>query len=100
MDLKNGEKMRWANPHLFRHPPAIFRDASGIVIGADAAVEACIEAVGHTAVAAKESVAQAGNGREQRRAQRHGSSAPVSSGFSSANPASLVRLGSEIASTL
>src|SRR3982074_3455336 len=99
MGLMNAEKMLRRDAHLLRHPPAILRDIGGIVARADAAIQACVNAVGHTAVAGEESGTQAGNGREQRRCQLHGSSAPAAC-FSSANPASVVRLGSEIASTL
>src|SRR5712664_470590 len=102
MNLEYAEKIRRRDAHLLRHPAAIFRDIGGIVVRAEAAIETSIDAIGHAAVARKESVAQAGNGREQRRSQPHGSSASASSfsSFSSLNPASKVRWGPEIASTL
>src|SRR6202166_3809821 len=99
MDLPDAEKMLGRDAHLLRHPAPILRALGGIVVRAEAAIEALVDAVGHAAVAREESVAQAGNGREQRGAQHHGSSA-LPSGVSSAKPASEVRLGSETASTL
>src|SRR5260370_39398098 len=99
MNLEYAKKIRRRDAHLLRHPAAIFRDIGGIVVRAEAAIETSVDAIGHAAVARKESVAQAGNGREQRRSQPHGSSAPASC-FSSINPASELRWGSEIASTL
>src|SRR4030081_183757 len=87
------------HPLLLRHWAAIFRDIGRIVVRAEAAIETGVDALGYAAVARKESVAQAVNGREQRRSQLHGSSA-LASCFPSINPASEVRGGSEIASTL
>ncbi len=46
----------------------------GIVVGADAAIEAVVDAAGDAAFAGEERMTQAGNGREQRRSQRHGGS--------------------------
>src|SRR4030081_4018490 len=87
------------HPLLLRHWAAIFRDIGMIVVRAEAAIETGVDAIGYAAVARKESVAQAGNGREQRRCQLHGSSA-LASCFPSINPASEVRWGSGVASTL
>src|SRR5258708_39088973 len=98
MGLVHAEKMLRCDADLFGHPAAVLRNLGRIVFRAEAAIEALIDAVGHAALAREESVAQAGDGREQRRSQRHGSSALLS--CSSANPASAVRLGSETASTL
>src|ERR1700688_3590479 len=99
MDLPRAEKMLGTDAHLLRHPAAIFRDIAGIVVGAETAIEAAVKAVGHPPLAREESMAQPGNGREQRRSERHGVS-PPESGVSSANPASEARWGSETASTL
>src|SRR5882762_4286696 len=99
MDLPYAEEMLRRDAHLLRHPPAVFGHLGGIVLRAEAAIEALVDAVGHAAVARKESVAQAGNGREQRRSQLHGGPASAS-GCLSLNPASAVRWGPEIASTL
>src|SRR6266478_1714774 len=99
MDLPDAEKMLGRHAHLLGHPATIFRDPGGVVVRAEAAIEALVDAVGHAAVARKESVAQAGNGREQRRSQLHGGPASAS-GCLSLNPASAVRWGPEIASTL
>src|SRR6202035_2926579 len=99
MALMHAEKMRGRHTHLLRHPATIFRDSGGIVVGAAPPLGGCIKANGDAAFAAEESVTQAGDGREQRRLQLHGTSA-LASGLSSANPAREMRLGSEIASTL
>src|ERR1700687_5882340 len=99
MGLMHAEKMLGRHPHLLRHSAAIFRDIGRIVVRADATIEACVNALGHAAGARKKSMTQAGNGREQRGSQPHGSSARASC-LSSLNPASEVSCGSEIASTL
>ena len=65
MDLEGAEQALRRDAHLLRHPAAIFRDIGGIVVGAEAAVEALVDALGHAAVARKERVTEAGNGREQ-----------------------------------
>src|SRR5215210_6434665 len=99
MDLPYAEKVRRRDAHLLRHSPTVFSDSSGIVVRAKPAIEAIVKAAGHAAVAGKEGVAQARNGRQQRRSDHHAGSA-FSSGLSSAKPASELRLGSETASTL
>ena len=76
MNLMHAEKMRGRHPHPFGHPAAIFRDISGVVVGAEAAIEASVDATGNAALAAKESVTQAGNGREQRRCRGHARGRP------------------------
>ena len=58
------EKMRGQDGHLLRHAAAVFRDIGGIVIRTKAAIEAVVKAAGYTALAGKESMAQAGNGRK------------------------------------
>src|SRR5260221_9367467 len=98
MGLMHVEKMRRGDAILFRHPGAVLRNIGGIVFRAEAAIEALVDAIRHPALAREEGVTQAGNGREQRRSHHHEASASVSG--SSANPASVVRLGSETASTL
>jgi hypothetical protein len=62
MDLMHPEEMGGCNPHLLRHAAAIFRDIGRVVIGAEAAVEAGIDAAGHAALAREEGVPQARNG--------------------------------------
>src|SRR3977135_30969 len=99
MGLPDAEEMLRRDAQLLSQSAAIFRDIGRIVARAEAAIETGVDAIGYAAVARKESVAQAGNGREQRRCQLHGSSA-LASCFPSINPASEVRWGSEIASTL
>src|SRR6185437_2539266 len=69
------------------------------IVRADAGIEAFIDAGGDTAFAREESVAQAGNGGQQRGGRHHRASVG-SSGCSSPKPVSRGRLGSEIASTL
>src|SRR3981081_4107343 len=97
MGLPDAEEMLRRDAHLLRHPAATFPHLGRIVVGAEAAIETGVDAIGYAAVARKESVAQAGNGREQRRCQLHGSSA-LASCFPSVNPAPWVPGGSEVAS--
>jgi hypothetical protein len=66
MDLEGAEQALRRDAHLFRHPAAIFRDIGRIVVRAEAAVEALVDALGHAAFARKERVTQAWNGGEQR----------------------------------
>src|ERR1700730_7933064 len=100
--LPHAEKMLRTDAHLLRHTAAIFSNAGGIVAGAEAAIEAGIDAAGYPALAAKERVTQAGNGRQQRRSRHHGVAACAAgfSSFTSLNPARSVMCGSETASTL
>src|SRR4051794_2987453 len=102
MGLVQAEKTLGGNAHLRRHPAAVFGDLGRIVVRADAGVEACIDAAGDAAVAVEECVAQAGNGREQRRSRYHRAPALPSCAASAAslNPARSARCGSETASTL
>src|ERR1700712_4847124 len=114
MNLVQAEKSLGCHTDRLRHPAAIFRDMGGIVIRAEATIEAGINALGGAALAAEKAVTQARNGRKERRSRNHGDSVPVScpvpcppvfcpapsSWFSSLNPANLPRGGSETASTL
>ena len=106
MDLVQGEKMRRRNAHVFRHPAAIFGDMGGIVARADAGIEARIDAAGDAALAREESVAQARNGREQRRGKRRhgrcirGVMVRPPQSVRRSKPASAERCGSETPSTL
>src|SRR5205807_1059978 len=84
---------------LLRHAPAIFHHLGLVVIGAKSAVEARIDAFGHAALAGEEGVAQARDGRQQRRAQHH-ACLPFSFGGSSERPASEIRSGCEMPITL
>src|SRR6202012_2312533 len=84
---------------LLGHPPAVFRDMGGIVVRPEAAIEAGIDAAGDAALAGEKGVAQARNGREQRRSQRHRVST-LAVDSASVSPAIEVRWGSEIATTL
>src|SRR5665213_2587156 len=90
MDLPDAEEMRRCDLHPLGHPAAVLRDMGGIVVGADAAIEALIDALGRAAVAGEESVAQPGNCRQQRRSEHHAGSA-LASGFSSSKPARAAR---------
>src|ERR1700694_5979790 len=99
MDLPDAQEMLGRNAHLRRHPAPVLPDIDGIVVRAEAAIEASVNALGHAALAGKEGMMQAGNGREQRRGEPHVSSA-LASCRSSLSPASEVIEGSEIASTL
>jgi hypothetical protein len=64
MDLVQAEKAIGCDPHLLGHPPPIFRDMGGVIVGTKAAIEALVNAAGHAAFAGKEGVAQARNGRK------------------------------------
>src|SRR5437868_13533224 len=99
MDLVRAEQALGRHAHLFGHPPAIFRDTGGIIVGAQPAIEGFVDSTGHPALAGEERVAQPRNGCEQRRSERHAVSSPGAGG-SSLRPATAVRLGSVIASTL
>src|SRR3954471_22629771 len=99
MGLVEGEQALGRNAHPFGHAAAVFRNLAGIVVRSGAAVEAFVNPAGDAAFAGEKGVAQAGNGREQRRTQHHGVSA-FASGLSSESPASATRSGCEIASTL
>ena len=50
--------MRWAHTELLRHAAAVFLDMGGIVVRADAAIEAAIDAAGHAPLAGEERMAQ------------------------------------------
>src|SRR5216683_2093218 len=97
MDLMHVEEILGRNAHLLSHPAAVFADISGIVAGAEPAIEAAIDAIGDAAVAGEEGVAKAWNGREQGRTEHH---ADPPAGFSSLSPGSIVSLGSDIPKTL
>src|SRR6476646_2155450 len=97
MGLVEGQQPLGRDAHPFGHAAAIFRDVDGVVVRSGAAIAAFVNAAGHAAFASEKGVAQAGNGREQRRTQHHGVSASC---VSSENPASATRSGCEIASTL
>src|SRR5258705_10137257 len=99
MDLVRAEQGLRCNTHLLGHSAAIFRDAGGVVVGAEAAIEALVDSARYPALAGEEGVAQPGNGCEQRRSERHAVSSPGAGG-SSLRPATEVRLGSVTASTL
>ena len=75
MDLVHAEKAIRCDAHLLGHPAAVFRDMGGVIVRAEAAIEAFVNAAGHAALAGEESVAQARNGRQQRRSEGHGVSA-------------------------
>ena len=72
MDLVHADEALRHDAHLLGHPAAIFRDIGGIVVRTEAAIEALVDSAGYAALAGEEGVAQAGNGREQRRSERHG----------------------------
>src|SRR5258705_3581489 len=99
MDLVRAEQGLRCNAHLVGHSAAIFRDAGGVVVRAEAAIEALVDSARYPALAGEERVAQPGNGCEQRRSERHAVSSPGAGG-SSLRPATKVRLGSVTASTL
>src|SRR4051794_32313936 len=61
--LPGAEKMRGGTPHLLPNSPRIFRDMGGFVGRAEPAVEVVVDAAGHAAVAGKEGVTQARDGR-------------------------------------
>src|SRR6185437_883149 len=97
MDLMHADEMRGCNAHLPGHAAAVLRDMRGIIVRAEPAVEAGIDAVRYAAVAGEEGVAQAGNGRQQGRGKHQ--EAPADS-FSSLKPGSVTRFCSETPSTL
>src|SRR5882724_1305223 len=105
MDLMHVEKLLERNAHPLRHPAPIFVDIVAIVVRAKPTVKAAIEptvmpsidAVGDAAVAGEEGVAQAGNGREQRRTKHH---ADQPAGFPSLSPGNAVSCRSETPRTL
>src|SRR5690349_24781610 len=99
MDLVGAEQALGRNAHLLGHPAAIFRDAGGFVVRAEPAIEALVDSIRNPALAGEECMAQAGNGCEQRRSERHAVSSPCAGG-SSLRPATSRRLGSVTASTL
>src|SRR5947209_8465688 len=96
MNLERGEQARGLDAEMRGHAPAVFRYPGGVVIGANSAIEAFVNAIGHAAIAGEERMTQAGNGGEQWRSQCH----EVSTLSSAANPASTSSAGSEIATTL
>src|SRR5258708_11193599 len=100
MNLEGGEEMAWLDAHRRRHPPAVFHDVNGIVLRADAAVQAGINAIGDAAIAAEESVTQAGDGRKQRRCQRHEGWSSAARCSSSLSPTSVSMPGWEMPLTL
>ena len=65
MDLIGGEEAIRPHPERRRHAGAVLGDLGGRVVGARAAVEARIDAVGHAAVAREEGVADAGERGER-----------------------------------
>src|SRR5258705_11202413 len=99
MDLVRAEQGLRCNTLLSGHVAVIFRGAGGVVVGAEAAIEALVDSARYPALAGEEGVAQPGNGCEQRRSERHAVSSPGAGG-SSLRPATEVRLGSVTASTL
>ena len=60
MDLIGGEEAVRLDAERRRHARAVFGDWRGVVVRADAAVEARIDAVGNAAFAGEEGVADAG----------------------------------------
>ena len=60
MDLIGGEEAIRRDAERRRHAGAVLGDVRGRVLGADAAIEAGIDAVGHAAVAGEEGVPDAG----------------------------------------
>src|SRR5439155_21478276 len=99
MDLVRAEQALGRNAHLLGHPPAIFRDTGRIVVRAEPAIEGFVDSTGHSALAGEERVAKPRNGCELRRSELHAVSS-LGAGGSSLMPATAVRLGSVIASTL
>src|SRR5258708_26697072 len=99
MDLVRADQALGRTAHLLGHRAAVFGDAGGVVVRAEAAIEALVDSVGYPTLAGEEGVAQPGNGCEQRRSERHAVSSPGAGG-SSLRPATEVRLGSVTASTL
>jgi hypothetical protein len=65
MNLMHTDQLLRANAHMLGHAAAVFADAFGIVVGAEPAIEARIDAVGYAALAGEEGMAKAWNGREQ-----------------------------------
>src|SRR5579864_3696032 len=72
MNLENSQEAFWRDAQCCGHPPAVFRDMRRIVVRADAAIQAAINAFGDAALAAEEGVPQAGDCRQQRGFQHHG----------------------------
>src|ERR1700729_102581 len=99
MNLEHGEEAFGRDAQRGGHPAAIFHHMHRIILRADTAIQAGVNSCGNAAFAVEESMMQAGNGRQQRSFQHHDVSALLS-GVSSAKPASVVRLGSEMPSTL
>ena len=66
MKLVRAQQAIGRNAHLRGHPPAILRDILRIVVRAQPAIEAGVDALGHPALAREEGMPQAGNGRKQR----------------------------------
>src|SRR4029078_5150749 len=99
MYLMQADETIRRDPHPLGHPAAIFRDMRRIIVRSEAAIEALVDAAGDRALAGEEGVAQARDGRQQRRAEGHGMSAPGTVA-SSLRPATEVSCGSVIASTL
>src|SRR6185312_2152112 len=71
VDLVHADEVLRHHAHLLGHPAAIFQDIGGIVVRTEAAVEALVDFAGYAALAGEEGMAQAGNGREQRRSEGH-----------------------------
>src|SRR3954467_13817965 len=69
MDLVGGEQAIRRDAERRRHAGTVLRDTRGRVVGADAAIEAGIDAVGHAAGAREEGVADAGQRGEGIRLQ-------------------------------
>src|ERR1700722_661240 len=99
MDLVHPHKMFRRDAHRFRHAAAILDDIGAVVVRAQSAIEAFVDAAGDATLARKERVAKAGNSRQQRRGEFH-AVAPLAPCLSSLKPASWSRCGSVTASTL
>src|SRR5262249_7542230 len=91
------QEMGGRNPHLLGHTAAIFRDMRGIIVRAQSAVEAGIDAAGDAALAGEEGVAEPGNGQEERGSKHQESPAGC---LLSLRPGSEARFRPERPSTL
>src|SRR3954471_19677051 len=95
MNLECGEEMLRRHADRRGHQPAVFVHARRIVLRAEAAVQAAIDAVGDAALAAEKSVTQARSGGQQRRLQHHGCWSSAARSWPADGPTSCPMCGSE-----
>ena len=67
MHLMHAQEMLGQDADPLRHAAAVLEDVGGIIAGAEPAIEPFVKAAGYAALAGEEGVAQARNGRKQRR---------------------------------